>query len=321
MTTPRPLQVPLTRCLRDLEWAIGSPPLLHDSMDEVEPAETWANFLSASETLFAQLTQDTTPLTDELSRFNCHRLGLYFEGLLSYWLKHSGVFAVVKDHQPIYDPGSRRTIGEIDWLLADPHNPHQLQHWECAVKFYLSPAAPQSPFEYVGPRKRDSLGAKLKHMQSHQLTHTRRADLCKQLDINATTQKVTQRIVMKGRIFYPWHQRDRIVPLPLVSPLAETAYWLEPLHVSEFLAAQDKPVVRLIPLEKSEWISTLEKSECEARPSWTLTQNICEDHEFERIASPTLVAGMGETEVCRFFLVPKGWSPQVPQLGVSGNFP
>ena len=153
--------------LRDLAWAIGSPPLL-------QPEDRETRWLDAG--WFQRRYREYLPVLNALNRdpgelmqwlqaARGRRLGSYFERLWMFWLKTNGRYRLLQANLPVRVAG--RTLGEFDLLVEDTHSGRQL-HWELALKFYLGTGDTRQMENWWGPMKRDRLDLKFRHMQSHQ---------------------------------------------------------------------------------------------------------------------------------------------------------
>jgi hypothetical protein len=228
-----PLQAYAQRLVDDLLWSLKSPPLIASTKalerqsiierapqteqpipDPVFPdAAFWHEaWLSACDMISKPSTVAAlqADLESERSRHRHGqlRLGLYFETLLGFWLKHSGRYEVLARHTPVVDM-SGRTLGEPDWIVCNRRSKEDptpaTQHWEVAVKFYLARSLPAASdrhcpglHSFVGPEIQgtDTLLGKLRHMLVHQLAL--------ELPLPQECGPVARVCCLKGKLFLPW---------------------------------------------------------------------------------------------------------------------
>ena len=186
------------RIVRDLAWAIASPPLVSGVIEDT----VWWNSqdcmreFNACLTALLKLDKDPSLLIEHLGQLQSSRLGLYFEGLVSFWLKVSPNYQLLNQNIQIIEDGL--THGEIDFIVRDL----QLQktiHLEVAVKFYLGSPPYENPFRWYGTNTKDQLGRKLHHLQSHQTQLSDRYQ-------NHFEHKIDEKhCLIKGRLFYPFN--------------------------------------------------------------------------------------------------------------------
>lgn len=165
-TLPTQLRTPH---VRDLAWAILSPPMLAVTQwPQRHPlsASDWVQHPDALEAFLRNLDQDSSALEQWLSRSSIRRLGLYYERLWQFAIHHAPGVELIAANLPIRVEG--HTLGELDMALRDNDGFH---HVELAVKFYLGPeeADGDDPLNWRGPGSADRLGLKLAHLNHHQL--------------------------------------------------------------------------------------------------------------------------------------------------------
>lgn len=150
--------------VRDLVWAIASPPLL-SGVDFV--SHSWfeehyrADFL-----FFSSLDKAPDALHSFLKKRSTKRLGKYFEALYEFWFIHSPFFDLKLANEQVQD--NERTVGEIDFLVYDLLY-DEFFHFELAVKFYLQYEEGNSFRGWVGPNSRDRLDLKYSKLIEKQL--------------------------------------------------------------------------------------------------------------------------------------------------------
>lgn len=155
--------------VRDLAWAVLSPPLLDDACaPQRHPlsASAWADDPGRLAAWLRALDHDPTALLDCLARLTSRRLGLYYEALWQFALRQAPGIELLAANLAIRDGG--RTLGELDIVLRDREGTH---HLELAIKLYLGPPGGNGsdPDQWLGPGCHDRLGRKLAHLTQHQL--------------------------------------------------------------------------------------------------------------------------------------------------------
>ena len=188
--------------VRDLAWAIASPPLMQPAGSACHwfSPEWYMQRYSAAQEWLKKLDQDPTSLIEQLDAQRDRRLGNYFETLLAYWLGADSRFDLIERNLPIREAGN--TLGELDFIVRDNHSGLNY-HWEVAVKFYLGVGDTRQRNNWHGPGRRDRLDIKLDHLQHRQSL------LCR---LPQTREVLQQRaievagcaVIMKGRLFYPY---------------------------------------------------------------------------------------------------------------------
>jgi hypothetical protein len=231
--------------VRDLAWALSSPPLLQRSDPHVRWLENgWFERISADyANVLQSLDRDPRPLRQLVDSRRDRRLGSYFEALWRFWLGDNRRYHLLYANLPLHT-GSR-TLGEFDFLVQDRKTGKTL-HWEIAVKFYLGVADTSQAANWLGPARQDRLDIKTRRLLSHQSKLSRypeAAELFERLGIRVDETW----LILKGRLFYParikadqpqgaFRQHLRGFWLALRSlPLLESSLWL-PLEHRQWLA-------------------------------------------------------------------------------------
>lgn len=147
--------------VRDLVWAIASPPLLTGT--DFISLSWFEKHYRADFSFLTSLNNSPEKLHRFLEQRSTKRLGKYFEALYEFWFIHSLFFELKLANEQVLDAG--RTIGEIDFLVHDLLL-GEVFHFELAVKFYLQNKEGNSFHNWIGPNSRDRLD--LKH---HKLVH------------------------------------------------------------------------------------------------------------------------------------------------------
>lgn len=176
--------------VRDLAW------LSCRQWDLIPAPSRYEVFAAFSPEITEQWLSQLDQTYDKKTEVNSHRrLGLYFEDLVAFYLRHhpeSDVTELQRNvalREPL-DCGVR-TIGELDFLYRRGGH---LEHLEVAVKFYLGVDVAGSR-RWLGPNSKDRLDIKWQHMISHQLPLGRNS---------ALPAQVQSRYWMKGILFEPW---------------------------------------------------------------------------------------------------------------------
>jgi len=212
--------------VRDLAFALASPPLLSHWPTEFAPHRTiellddpfWQSHFQRYLPRLRALDDDPTELNQSLAKLPSSRLGIRFEALLSFWLNdHSGHwhdFELLAKNIQLKD--EKRTIGEVDFIIENKLT-HEIEHWELSLKFYLGDGSLQ-PYEWRGLNDRDTFGRKIKHTLQRQFN----VDCIHLPEWGETT--IHKRVaIFKGRLFYP----DQVAN----SAKKSLATWLNPEHL------------------------------------------------------------------------------------------
>lgn len=319
LAQPLPYRHP---AVRDLAWVMASPNLISSAPAGVGLVDDeWClHSYQQQRQRLAALDADPQPLLHWLAegkiRGNSHRLGVYFESLVGFWL-HSLLGADPFYHNvPVYGQDAdqrRQTRGEFDFLFAMPGFA-SWQHWEVAVKFYLCHRAGAGAVRWIGPGAHDRLDIKLSRLYGHQLKLADSAQgqqLIRQLGADA----VQSQAWVKGYLFYPPSLADH-------ASLAtfETAQGISPGHLSGWWIRQGEsplpmttPLSRWWPLPKRRWLSSALITEAEHCELLSLQQinELCATH-FDGSQRSLLLAEMvyeagSWQEISRGFVVCPQW--------------
>jgi hypothetical protein len=287
------------RQLRDLAWAIGSPPLLAPDdqetrwLDKAWFQRRYAEYLP----VLNALQRDPADLLQWLETASQGRLGSYFESLWMYWLKTNQRFRLLQANLPVRVAG--RTLGEFDLLVEDTHSHRQL-HWELAVKFYLGTADTQQMENWWGPMKRDRLDLKLGHMQTHQCQLSRLPAAKQTLEKYDIVVDEAWSIV-KGRLFYPGG--DAVHPAPHNTAGSHLSGWWQ--TTTEFNdACPANAGIRYSRLDKSQWLSPVLPQQLAFLNGLSGTDR----HGQIPADRPVMLAACADgVELSRGFVVPDAW--------------
>jgi len=197
---PRQIRTP---AVRDLAWAILSPPMLAvTAWPQRHPlsGSDWVRHPQALEDFLRRLDHDSSVLNDWLSRTSTRRLGLYYERLWQFAIQHAPGVEMIAANLPIRVAG--HTLGELDILLRDGDGVH---HVELAIKFYLGPqeADGQDPANWLGPGSHDRLDLKLAHLNQHQLPISAREE-SRQTLAALGIASFSAELWLGGYLLYPW---------------------------------------------------------------------------------------------------------------------
>lgn len=181
--------------VRHLAW-MSQAPQLHCGDLSFDPArlmgpEGWTRLRAWD----ARPEQGPPVLTEPAHR----RLGLYFESLYHCLLTEVLGWELLARNLPIRN--SERTLGELDFLLRNPHS-GDVEHHEVAVKFYLG-YKDAVGVRWYGPNARDRLDIKTARLREHQSRLTRLPEarpLLRRLGVHEVPRP---RIFMPGYLFYP----------------------------------------------------------------------------------------------------------------------
>jgi len=282
--------------VRDLVWAIASPPLMRAAGNSC----TWFSddwyqqrYLDSGAWL-QQLDRDPTPLLEAVAAQKDRRLGNYFETLWAFWLEADERYDLVARNLPVREGGD--TLGELDFIIRDNRSGLNY-HWEVAVKFYLGVDDTSLLHNWHGPGKRDRLDIKLQHLRERQSL------ICRLPQTQAMLQELGLEIegcavILKGRLFYP---RTPAEPRPPEGACDShlRSYWF---RLADFLASTDDGE-RFVPLLRTGWMSA--HSEVSASG--------CSRRELEHAIAqgvyrlPLYLLRIGASRGSRLFLVPDDW--------------
>ncbi|KEQ16669.1 DUF1853 family protein [Endozoicomonas numazuensis] len=289
---------------RDIDWLLSSPSIINPNCDSrfICPATHPVHHYQITGSGYSELV-------DILHQRRSHLLGIYYESLWQYILRHS------KEHQLIacnlQVQNNHKTLGEYDLILKSLRK-QVFIHRELAVKFYLglpSSTRSASPWNHwIGPGLRDRMDRKLNHMLTHQITLSE--TLAGQVALNALDiTEVTTEILFQGYLFYPI---TGICPIPEDSAADHLCgHWLPINQLSAWLDREANEACYL-PMPKSLWLSSYRGL---PDPSIHLSKETLIQRmqsQLYKSARPQLVIRCHEQdgeikENCRFFVVPDDW--------------
>lgn len=193
------------------------------------------------------LTRAPQPLIEFLEQnLRSNRLGHYFETLLAFYFNSfpGSEYQLVDHGHPLYryEGNSRRTIGELDFVLASAG---RLLHLEVAIKFYLG-TVKDGRWQWLGPNPNDSLQKKLSHMSCHQLPLS-------QGYAGFASEISARKFLIKGALFRPWQPFSHKPDYPASYAHQNTPHlWIRIRSIADFFKAQPYAWHKL---KKGEWLS------------------------------------------------------------------
>ncbi|MCG8671760.1 MAG: rhombosortase [Pseudomonadales bacterium] len=284
--------------VKDLAWALHSAPLLSVNTDEVSSFTNKECKVLAIEFLPTLIELDKNPssLIEYLEPEN-HRLGIYFEKLLAFWIEHNDRYSLIAKGLKVEK--DKRTLGEFDFIVFDNELKKTL-HWEVAMKFYLGIPPIQGLESFYGPNKHDRLDIKTKHLTEKQIQLSSNPDASKVLSEKGI-QVDSKALIVKGRLFYP----DKI-------SMSKTANWssLAPSHLKHhWLTLDDFEQISLIPTlgkkfhiaERNEWMADKESKGFDYRTLKHVVRNSLKDKPI------MIIERTFNRETKRFFITPNEW--------------
>lgn len=313
VSTPPAWQSFNTQQVRDLAWALASPPLLAPIRSRTSSGKAvhWATqawserALDVSLDWLRALDRYPAPLLTALSGRDA-RLGRYFENLLAFWLAWPANPLYRLVGQGLAIRSNNLTIGELDFLVEDRRS-GKLQHWEVAVKFYLGVHPDGDYRHWVGPALKDRLDLKVSHLLHHQLalpSTSEGAALLRQLGLHEPEPVC----LLKGRLFYPC-EADRAVWAPHAASAEHLCGWW--MSQADFLHRYQSGALRWITLPKAHWLTTIDSRVLISDPldASALVESLAEYTDNRAIA----VIGLDpdHNEVTRGFITPTGWPKDI----------
>lgn len=285
--------------VRDLAWVMASAGLLQTVPEgQALVTDGWCrqHYLAHDDHLRA-LDEQPEALLTVLSKSKSHRLGIYFEWLLRYWLQEILQVHQLGHNVPVsrrQKTGGRRTLGEFDFLFRTGES-QPLQQWEATVKFYLQKIDDQGQPYWVGPGDKDRLDIKLARLFQHQLKLAELPE-AKACLSHWKTERVQPAGFIKGYLFYPLaedgtyspHPASDTVLLPCrLSPTHNKGWWF---HWGDRPLPGTSDDTRWVVLAKSRWLSPVRQmADDGSRLSNADLAAYCEKY-FHQQSRPLLVA-------------------------------
>jgi hypothetical protein len=255
---PRQLRHP---GVRDLAWALLSPPLLSQPpWRQRHPlsASGWASHPDRLADWLGQLDQHPESLDHWLAQASNRRLGLYYERLWQFALSQAPGVDLLAANLPIRIAG--QTLGELDLLLRDAEGVH---HLELAIKLYLGPrhGDGSNPSQWLGPGSHDRLDLKLEHLSQHQLPLSASPE-SRQVLAQLDAQPASAELWLGGYLFYPW-PGNCTAPLG-ANPAHLRGRWLRHNELEDFLGQGAEGCWQ--PLPRQDWLAP---AACDAGECWS----------------------------------------------------
>ena len=282
--------------VRDLAWALSSPPLLQRSDSHVHwPECDWFEQIGAQYVeVLDELDKDPRPLRETVDARKDRRLGNYFESLWRFWLNSNQRYHLVFANLALHSASG--TIGEFDFLVADQQT-GKILHWEIAVKFYLGLSDTSQPANWIGPGQRDRLDIKTRRLRDHQGRLSRHPLAIQKFERLGIRIDETW-LILKGRLFYPRHGQTNAPHGAYPGHLR--GFWIDRASLSSL-----QPSLWL-PLERHQWLSPLVNTD----PAICLDNSaLIEKWQNGPAPYPLCVARLtAGTEMERGFIVADDWS-------------
>jgi hypothetical protein len=290
--------------IRELAWAIGSPPLLKSAANgDVELLDM--DFFSREWELGKSLLQawDQTPSAaslEEMMGFDSHRLGKRFERLVGFWFLNQPHWELIQENWVISDES--RTIGEFD-LLVRNLDTKEVWHIELACKFYLNAHQTSRWGDWKGTNTHDDLQHKMdKIMRQLSLSQHPAGKLALSLENIQIDRRVAW---LKGWFFHHIHEITQHQPPRNAHPKYPAGWWCRQHEWTEWMAQN---AGLWIILQPHEWLHLIH--ELSATP--VAPEGIAEIWRQEGLFRGQLVAHVIKkenhwVEISRGFVVPDTW--------------
>ena len=229
----------------DLDWCLHSQPLMSPQRDACYPPTDWFDRLP-----------DGIALPDIRAR----RLGIRFEEFFAGWIREQPQLELLAHNLPVRD--ATRTIGEFDLLVRNQES--EIEHWELACKFYLSPGDTPDAVDmgrWHGPNPTDTLHDKITRLEEHQLKLGLHPAAVELLATQSWPIRRTRGLV-KGRLFYPLtaFQAARWLFPAGINPDHERGWWIS---MEDFASDQDLRDKSYFKLNKINWLSLVSNVEAD----------------------------------------------------------
>lgn len=291
--------------VRDLAWALLSPPLLAGGDPPLRhPLAASAWFADRQRLADWLLRQEADPTALHAHLANgSSRLGRYYERLWLFALAAAPDVELLAANLPVREHG--RTLGELDLLLRDAEGVH---HLELAIKLYLGPErdSGEDPGHWLGPASEDRLGLKLEHLRRHQLPLSA-SPAGRQALATLTPAAPNAAAWLGGYLFYP-------VEPPCAAPNGCAAEHLR----GRWLHHRDWPTLASAnwqPLPRQAWLAPARLAECWPRGQLKAWLDQLDAHAPAQLLVRLEQGADGDWwERERLFLVSDSW-PAPPQDG------
>ena len=244
--------------VRDLAWAIASPPLLIPEKQHCYwyDNEWYRDLYESSLGWLKKLDEAPEILRERLESQKDRRLGRYFETLWAFWLEQSPRFEIIEQNLPLRVDG--KTLGELDFLVLDKQSGKTL-HWEVAVKFYLGVGDTHLQANWHGPGKKDRLDLKVEHLLNRQSVICQRSVV--QVLMHERGYQVDGcGIILKGRLFYPYAIGDKAAFPVDANPYHLHSYWVSMTTLMHNIEARHLEGKCISPLVGYGWMASADQS-------------------------------------------------------------
>jgi hypothetical protein len=214
--------------IRNLIWAIGSPPLFNSlpfkNMKDLFVDEAFCRRLSVTHEKFFQEWDKNVP--QELLEIHQKpmKLGFYFEKLLAFFFQKSPFFELIQHHLPIQGK-DHHIIGELDFILFN-HYTNQYEQWEVALKYYYSPD--QNPvWQYWHGINPDDVLEKKMQQLLYKIPRLISSEFFREYLLKKGIKEIKRKIFFKGCLFYPYQsfQNQRFRSAFYVNPNHNKGFW------------------------------------------------------------------------------------------------
>ena len=280
--------------VRDLAWVLTSPAMFWLG----HPAPELTTELGALRRWLKQLDQSPKPLNKALTRQRSHRLGIYFETLIKFYIIQQLRPALLYDALPVRD--KHRTHGEYDFLVRRRSN-SALLHLEVSLKFYLGIVRHDGSSLWVGLNRDDRLIDKHHKMRDQQIQLSTRPLARTQLQ--RLGSQVGKRCgLIKGRLFYPLDTQMRTqVQAPTQVSVQHLRGWWARFSQLEQLIGRDGST-RLVWLQRRQWLAVLSAEQAQ--------RLITDQTGDEGYGDPLRCCPLQPAMYARLRLTPQGWREQ-----------
>lgn len=237
--------------VRQLAFAIASPNILKQIPQdlvlkhafELHPDIFWQQQFEQYHSRLEQLDLNPNELTHFIAKLKSTRLGLRFEYLMWFWLQDSEYHHLKIIGHSIQIIDGRHTVGELDFLILNQMTQH-VEHWEVALKFYLSEPSLLLK-EWYGLNRSDTLFRKLNHFSQKQFQFDH-------IDLNQQQYKIDRKFaVLKGQLYLPETIPQNQYTSSISSPIAS---WVNPARRIGQWGYHIRPDFYRV--ERQEWICT-----------------------------------------------------------------
>lgn len=298
--------------VRDLAWAISSPPLISQPLGACRwPQQSWYEQAYEDSLIWLDtLDRDPAELEALLIGQKDRRLGKYFETLWYYWFSHNPRFQVIENNLQIIIDGE--TLGEMDLIVFDKRA-KKIIHWELAVKFYLGAGDTGDPGHWYGPNLNDCLERKIHNLMNKQSVISQNARVGQWLQSQGLTIDESA-VILKGRLYYPWQSsvcRDADeARSSAASPAISTPGHLRGMWCTELMFDQIFTENQMfLPLKNSGWME---------RISTQSVKKLYSKNDIFKTVSKKILRFPLQVQVenpChswdRVFIVGEKWSPEI----------